>query len=174
MVRIAKHIGIDADYRSALREKVAANRLTTPLFDTVRFTRNFEAAIGLMTQQQRSGAAGAHIDVPDIGPVEPQPAQGPDAGPAGLALQAAYPACPLCDGASVSLGFANCSGHRLWHAPLPATVEWMRCPSCGHVHNRHYWTRAAGLDEVLRHAGIDQAKRTLQADTKPGARPGRR
>ena len=36
MVRIARHIGSDADYRLALRNKAAANRLTAPLFDTLR------------------------------------------------------------------------------------------------------------------------------------------
>jgi protein O-GlcNAc transferase len=30
----------------------------------------------------------------------------------------------------------------------------MRCPSCGHVYTRHYWT-AAGRTEVLRHATVD-------------------
>src|SRR5205085_4734564 len=44
MVHIASRIGTDAGYRKTLRDKVAANRLTTPLFDTLRFTRNFETA----------------------------------------------------------------------------------------------------------------------------------
>ena len=46
------------------------------------------------------------------------------------------------------MGFANCSAHALWHEPLPRTLEWMRCPSCGHVHNRSHWTDA-GLTEIL-------------------------
>jgi SAM-dependent methyltransferase len=55
----------------------------------------------------------------------------------------------LCEGASVTLGFANCAAHELWHEPLPATLEWMRCTSCGHVHSRCYWTEA-GLAELSR------------------------
>jgi len=38
MVRIAKRIASDAGYRGMLRNKVAANRLRAPLFDTARFT----------------------------------------------------------------------------------------------------------------------------------------
>jgi len=155
MVRIARRIGTDPDYRAALRAKVAANRLASPLFDTLRFTRNFETAIEMMVQQHRSGTAVAHIDVPDCGPVEPRPAALPDIVAPLPALQAAYPACPLCAGASVTLGYADCTPHGLWHEPLPPSIEWMRCPSCGHVHNRHYWTEA-GLAEVFRNANAGQ------------------
>jgi predicted O-linked N-acetylglucosamine transferase (SPINDLY family)/SAM-dependent methyltransferase len=147
MVRIARRIGTDADYRAALRYKIAANRLTAPLFDTARFTRNFESAIEMMIQQHRSGVTDRHIDVPDCGPVQPRAAI--TEGAVGASpLQSKYPSCPLCQGASVTLGFANCSAHALWHEPLPRTLEWMRCPSCGHVHNRSHWT-AAGLAEIL-------------------------
>ena len=155
MVRIGKRIGTDADYRMALRDKVAANRLTTPLFDTLRFTRNFETAIELMTRQHRIGVKGEHIDVPDGGPVEPKPVVEPALDACALPLQEPYPACPLCEGASTTLGYANCTAHPLWHEPLPPTIEWMQCPSCGHVHNRHYWTEA-GLAEVFRNANASQ------------------
>ncbi|OJT96461.1 MAG: hypothetical protein BGN82_03060 [Alphaproteobacteria bacterium 65-7] len=47
-----------------LREKLAANRLTTPLFDTVRFARNMEAAYAEMIARWRRGEAPAHISVP--------------------------------------------------------------------------------------------------------------
>ncbi len=150
MVRIAKRIGGDADYRAALRNKVAANRLTAPLFDTARFTRDFESGIEAMVLRNRSGMAPGHIDVPDHGPVESQ-AQAPKFLRRVAALQTPYSACPLCGGASVTLGSANCAGHGRWHEPLPQTIEWMRCPSCGHVHNRSYWTDV-GLAEVVRNA----------------------
>lgn len=71
MVRIAKRIGTDADYRLALRNKVAANRLTSPLFDTERYTRNFETAIEMMTDAHRSGVSAGHIDVPDCEAASP-------------------------------------------------------------------------------------------------------
>lgn len=148
MVRIARRIGTDPAYRSALREKVAAHRLTTPLFDTLRFTRDFETGIELMIEQHRHGVKSAHIDVPDAGPVEQAPAA---PGIAALPLQEAYPACPLCQGHSETLGFANCTQHDRWHAALPQSLEWKQCSACGHVHTSHYWT-PAGLCEVARRA----------------------
>src|SRR5581483_5758882 len=100
MVRIAKHIGSDADYRAALRSKVAAGRLTAPLFDTARFTRDFETAIEMMAQRHFSGQGFGHIDVPDQGPVQPRAFTPPRPPGRVSALQTSYPACPLCDGAS--------------------------------------------------------------------------
>ncbi len=148
MVRIARRIGVDAEFRSALRAKVAANRLTAPLFDTARFTRDFERAIETMVERQRSGLAADHIDVPDRGPV-PTSTESPKFVGRVSALQAAYPHCPLCAGASATLGFAECTAQPLWHEPLPPSIEWMRCPACGHIHSRHHWTEA-GLAELFR------------------------
>ena len=167
MVRIAKRIGTDAEYRSALRAKVSANRLTTPLFDTLRFTRNFERAIEMMVQQHRRGVKGAHIDVQDCGPVEPSTAEQATPGIAALPLQETYPACPLCQANSQALGFANCTGHELWHAALPPSLAWMKCTSCGHVHTHQHWT-PAGLAEVARKA--DLTRLAVAADTHDARR----
>ena len=74
MVRIAKRIGTDAAYRQQVRHAVETQRLSAPLFDTARYTRNFERAIELMTQAHSLGKTDAHIDVPDCGIVsEPIP-----------------------------------------------------------------------------------------------------
>ena len=148
MIRIAKRIGTDARYRTELRNRIAINRLTEPLFDTVRFTRDFERGIEMMVQRDRDGLAPSHLDVPDRGPVAPG-----DTAPAYIgrvaALQSAYTGCPLCAGPSVTLGFANCATHALWHEPLPTSIEWLRCTSCAHVHRRNFWTEA-GLAQVAR------------------------
>ncbi|MBA1241826.1 O-linked N-acetylglucosamine transferase family protein [Pseudomonas japonica] len=161
MVGIAQRIGSDAEYRTALRAKVAANRLSTPLFDTLRFTRNFETAIEQMVQQHRPGVKGAHIDVPDCGPIDAAIACPAVNDIAAAPLQNTYPACPLCQGTSETLGFANCTGHELWHATLPPSVEWMKCTACGHVHTRQFWT-PAGMAEVARKA--DAARLAITAE----------
>lgn len=148
MVRIAKRIATDADYRATLRQKVAVKRLSAPLFDTARFTRDFETGIEMMVQRHRSGLAPGHLDVPDQGPV-PSQANTPKFVGRVAALQSPYPGCPLCAGASVTLGFANCATHTLWHEPLPPTIEWLRCATCGHVHSRSFWT-PTGLAETRR------------------------
>ena len=155
MVRIAKRIGTDAAYRAELRGKVAAKRLSAPLFDTLRFTRNFERAIEMMVERSRRGDAPEHLDVPDCGPVDKDAAAAAAAATVGAKppLQSPYSGCPLCAGASVTMGFAQCARHSLWHEPLPPTIEWMRCPSCGHVHTRNHWTQA-GKTELLRTAKV--------------------
>lgn len=165
MVRIARRIGTDADYRLAIRQRVAANRLTAPLFDTARFTHNFEAAIEAMVAAHASGAPRAHIDVVESELTRQRSADAAEAAANAPPLQAAYPACPLCAGASTSFGFANCTMHPLWHEQLPKAIEWMRCPSCEHIHNRHYWTDA-GLGEVFRNANASQLADAFNPDAK--------
>ena len=61
MVRIARRIGTDADYRRAIRQRVAANRLTAPLFDTARYTRELQDLLGRMVQRWRDGLPAAHL-----------------------------------------------------------------------------------------------------------------
>jgi protein O-GlcNAc transferase len=173
MVRIAKRVASDADYRAMLRIKVATQRLEAPLFDTARFTRDFEVAIEMMVERHRGGLAPGHIDVPDGGRVPLRnhapghattPGQGNTSGRVS-GLQKAYSGCPLCEGTSVALGFANCTKHPLWHEPLPPTIPWLRCASCGHVHNQSYWTET-GLTEVRRNEPADafaQSSVTLEA-----------
>ena len=148
MVRIATRIGTDASYRAQLRAKIAVNRLSAPLFDTARYARNFERGIELMVQRYREGLPVAHIDVPDQPAVE---AAAPAPAFIGRvdALRVAYAGCPLCDGSSESLGFANCTTHVLWHEPLPTSIEWQRCSNCGHLHSRYFWNEA-GCAEVAR------------------------
>jgi len=171
MVSLARRIGTDAKYRQELRARVDANRFTAPLFDTARFTRDFETAIAMMVEQQASGGRPPHIDVPDAGAVKAEaqvqaPGSASPARGAGNALQEPYSACPLCNGAHVTLGSANCTAHALWHAPLPPTIEWLRCMACDHVHSRYYWT-AAGLEEVRRNStGASPGAAAAAADDK--------
>lgn len=49
---------------AALKTRLAANRLTAPLFDTKRFTRHIEAAYAAMYERHQAGLAPDHIDVP--------------------------------------------------------------------------------------------------------------
>ena len=46
---------------AALKQKLAVNRLTTPLFDTAQFTRDLEAAFTAMQARRRAGLAPDHI-----------------------------------------------------------------------------------------------------------------
>ncbi|ANB74369.1 hypothetical protein AYM40_19820 [Paraburkholderia phytofirmans OLGA172] len=156
MVRIATRIGTDAEYRIALRQRVSLNRQNSPLFDTVRFARNFETAIEMMVQAQRAGRMSGPIEVPDCRVANVQGAEAGQLNASAAFLQTTYPACPVCDGSSKTVHFADCSAHPLWHAPLPKTLEWMQCSSCGHLHSRHYWT-PAGQAELSQRGRLDSA-----------------
>ncbi|MGA1983408.1 MAG: hypothetical protein ABSG84_13200, partial [Acidobacteriaceae bacterium] len=46
-----------------LREKLDRNRITAPLFDTPRFTRNLEAAYSAMLSRHQAGLPPDHIHV---------------------------------------------------------------------------------------------------------------
>lgn len=63
-------------------------------------------------------------------------------------LQQPYQSCPLCDGPFTPHRTATCTGHALWHDPLPQTLIWVRCLDCGHSFTQCYWTKA-GLAEVF-------------------------
>lgn len=60
---MAVRLGHDPAALSALRDKLAANLPTAPLFDTVAFTRNIEAAYLKMVERHRAGLAPDNIFV---------------------------------------------------------------------------------------------------------------
>lgn len=72
-----------------------------------------------------------------------------------MSLQIEYPACPLCAESGAALGTADCTRHPLWHEPLPRSLEWLRCVSCGHIYTRYYWS-TEGLKEVFARAHSNQ------------------
>jgi len=59
--RLAIELAAQPDTLKALREKLADNRLTTPLFDTLRFTRNLEQAYSAMHARRKAGQKPEHI-----------------------------------------------------------------------------------------------------------------
>jgi predicted O-linked N-acetylglucosamine transferase (SPINDLY family) len=61
---LALRLATDRDALSALRRRLAANRLTTALFDSGRFVRHLEAGYEAMWRRCAAGLAPDHIDVP--------------------------------------------------------------------------------------------------------------
>lgn len=61
---LALTLATDAPRLAALRQRLADNRLTQPLFNTALFTRHIEAAYTAMCQRQRAGLNPDHIVVP--------------------------------------------------------------------------------------------------------------
>ena len=62
-VAMAISLADDPDRMRAIKRKLAANRLTTSLFDTAQFARDIEAAYTAMIERHRAGLAPDHIDV---------------------------------------------------------------------------------------------------------------
>jgi predicted O-linked N-acetylglucosamine transferase (SPINDLY family) len=64
-VRLAIELATHPEKRAAINQKLADNRLTTPLFDTKLFTRHIEQAYAAMVERHRAGLAPDHIVVPN-------------------------------------------------------------------------------------------------------------
>ena len=50
---------------AVIKRKLGENRLTTPLFDTMLFTRHIEAAYTAMYERYQAGLAPDHIAIPN-------------------------------------------------------------------------------------------------------------
>jgi protein O-GlcNAc transferase len=59
--RLAVDLAMHPERLAAIRQKLAANRLASPLFDTARFTRHIEAAYIAMYERYTSGLGSDHI-----------------------------------------------------------------------------------------------------------------
>jgi predicted O-linked N-acetylglucosamine transferase (SPINDLY family) len=59
--RLAIELAMDAPQLAAIKERLATNRLTLPLFDTALFTRHIEAAYMSMWQRHQAGLPPEHI-----------------------------------------------------------------------------------------------------------------
>ena len=60
---LACALATDRERLRALRARLAANRRTAPLFDTLRFTRDLERAFTLIHERHAAGLAPDHVDV---------------------------------------------------------------------------------------------------------------
>lgn len=63
----AVRLATQPDVLKALRDKLVANKETTPLFNTALFTKNIEKAYEMAYERQRSGLAPEHFHVPAQG-----------------------------------------------------------------------------------------------------------
>jgi predicted O-linked N-acetylglucosamine transferase (SPINDLY family) len=62
-------LALDEPLRASYRERLAATRSTMPLFDTPRWTREFEALLGRMVARWRAGSPAEHLPAePLVGP----------------------------------------------------------------------------------------------------------
>lgn len=120
-----------------LRHKLNANRLNTPLFDCVTYTRHFESALTRMWEAWAKG------EPPRSFVVEAEPTKAPTL-PRPVHARIPYSACPLCGGTDIPavLG-ADCTKHALYHPSLPPVMTWHECRDCGHVFTEGTFDSAA-------------------------------
>ncbi len=67
---LAVELATDADKLKAIRQKLQENRLSQPLFDTRRFTRNIENAYTQMVERYQADLAPEHIYVKESQPTD--------------------------------------------------------------------------------------------------------
>ncbi len=63
--RLALELATNPEKLAGIKQKLAGNRLTTPLFNTKLFTKHIEAAYAAMHERHRAGLAPEHIVVPN-------------------------------------------------------------------------------------------------------------
>ncbi|NGZ05433.1 MAG: tetratricopeptide repeat protein [Magnetococcales bacterium] len=66
--RLALELARDPERLRALRTRLQANRASTPLFDTPRFTHDLEAVYEAIWQRHAAGLPPDHIDIPPSAP----------------------------------------------------------------------------------------------------------
>lgn len=156
MHQIAVQLANDTTKLSAVKAKLAENRLKCPLFDTERFTRHLEHAYQLMAQRAQQGLEADHIDVPALPPrtnrfIENIPTRNIEVRDGHADERAVYSGkqtyqlhfggCPLCQCESEVLirretwGFTESPV-----ANFPTQAHWLRCEKCGHVHTKYHWS----------------------------------
>jgi predicted O-linked N-acetylglucosamine transferase (SPINDLY family) len=60
---LAVELALNKEKLRSIREKLARNRLTAPLFDTPLYTKHLEAAYEAMYQRYRAGLPPVHIEI---------------------------------------------------------------------------------------------------------------
>jgi predicted O-linked N-acetylglucosamine transferase (SPINDLY family) len=60
---VAVHLATDARRLTEIKQRLADNRLTAPLFDTRRYTRHIEAAYTALYERYQAGLPPEHIDI---------------------------------------------------------------------------------------------------------------
>jgi protein O-GlcNAc transferase len=64
--RLAIELANDPERLTRIKQRIADNRLSAPLFDTKLFSRNVEAAYSAMCERHQAGLAPDHIAIAKV------------------------------------------------------------------------------------------------------------
>jgi predicted O-linked N-acetylglucosamine transferase (SPINDLY family)/SAM-dependent methyltransferase len=144
-LRLAREPGL----LMGLRERLLANRLKAPLFDSAAYARHFEAALAEMWRRWTRGEPPGGFAVMERQDQPPQDVPAPDI------ARVPFLRCPLCESENIpAVLAADCSKHALYQPMVPKVMNWHECGDCGHVFTEGYFD-AKALDVLFAktHAG---------------------
>jgi predicted O-linked N-acetylglucosamine transferase (SPINDLY family)/SAM-dependent methyltransferase len=135
---LALRLAQDPAMLGTLREKLAHNRFSTPLFDIERYARNIETAYAHMVQLRTSGRQPEAFAVSELPEKSDAPAMLAKSDTPSTRI--AYTSCPLCESGDIHYHIeADTTRHALYKPALPKTMKWRICGSCAHVFTEGYW-----------------------------------
>jgi predicted O-linked N-acetylglucosamine transferase (SPINDLY family)/SAM-dependent methyltransferase len=171
-----------------VRERLARNRNSAPLFDIERYTRGLEAAYGHMAEiyAEENGPRGFTVAemhdspsaqtasppaaMPQLAAAAPSAAWTPMNPLASSAARIPYDVCPACGGADLPIiKDADCTRHPGYGPGIPVSITWRQCSACKHVFSSGYFTpeaHAAILAKSPPHRAVGhdlEAQRVLSA-----------
>ncbi len=118
-----------------IRHQLLGVRLASPLFDSARYARHFEAALMQTWEIFRAGREPRAFAVPE----ESVKASAPPS-----VERTRYACCPLCGSKDIpAILAADCTKHALYQPVLPPVINWHECASCEHVFAGGYFEAAA-------------------------------
>lgn len=139
---LASSLAREPELLERLRHKLNANRLNSPLFDSIAYTWHFEAALTKMWEIWVAGEAPCGFAIADVPPA-------PTSASVPRIARVPYLACPLCGGTDIPVVLgADCTKHALYQPSLPPVIDWRECHDCGHVFTEGTFDDAA-LDVVF-------------------------
>jgi SAM-dependent methyltransferase len=139
---LALDLARDKSKLDRIRQKLADQRDTAPLFDSTRYTRNIEKSFEMMVEIMRAGEAPRPFVVTENDIASALEAAPPVRSPI---LREIYEACPLCESRDVSSETeARITNHPLYKSILPPVLKWCRCATCEHVFTEGYLTPEGG------------------------------
>jgi protein O-GlcNAc transferase len=164
----ALHLATHPTALAELRQRLAANRLTSTLYDTPRFTRHIEAAFQRMWDIWAAGGEPEPFSVKPL-PKSTVPKSTPlkqisSGSPAAPKISRFfYAGCPLCASRDVAVfTTADCTAHPSYAPCFDPQITWLSCQACSHIFTNGFFApaEAPAAQQARLGADIETGRRT--------------